>query len=206
MALFLVFGTTLFSCTNEHDREVGEITMVEHVPMVPLQENKLMLDTLVPIEKDAQITSISCNTTGGAVSMVMYDTLQPIQQYTSETVDGGLMYHYVEQEEPILLKNIEKVDSVVTTTEAIKEFSFEVYPNPSSGEINISYDVLKRGNVLVEVWSLEGTLMKTVSNVNDQYEGKYVLPTDVSALANGTYICRIVNGGKEKTTKFILVR
>ena len=82
----------------------------------------------------------------------------------------------------------------------------EAYPNPTDGKFNIAYTVLEKTSVSVLIYNLEGTLVKTIAPNQEQYEGKYILPTDISDLANGTYIVQLSNGNKTKTEKIILSR
>jgi hypothetical protein len=70
--------------------------------------------------------------------------------------------------------------------------------------VTISYEVLQKGNIEVTLLDLNGTVVRTLVNSGEQYEGRYVIPTDLGDLANGIYICRILNNGKEKTMNILL--
>ena len=104
---------------------------------------------------------------------------------------------------------IESKPDSVTTNELERMFNdvksnFAVYPNPSKGEFTIKYDVLTRGDVKVEIYNIIGDLVKTVVNVNGQYQGQYHIPVNLGDLPNGVYVVTLINNGKRSIEKLIL--
>jgi hypothetical protein len=211
MALFLVFGTTLFSCTNDRQQKVGEINVVpqmktELVNQVldeKMEEQKQIGPKTVEPRVEIPIQTSSCMHTGGAI-VSSYTEVEIMEEPIH--YEGGLSYRYEEYDVPHLQENYIKELPLPLPLEILKDFSFSTYPNPSSGTINISYEVLQKGNVEIALFDLNGTLLRTIVNAGEQYEGTYIIPTDLSDLANGIYICRIVNNGKEKAEKIILAK
>ena len=86
----------------------------------------------------------------------------------------------------------------------------EVYPNPTSGEVTIGFEVHGDGEVSVEVLDLRGALVRVV------HQGK--LPQGVQRLrwdgadakgqpvASGNYLCRVVQGPRAATKHVIVQR
>jgi hypothetical protein len=78
---------------------------------------------------------------------------------------------------------------------------FKVYPNPASDFITVEYNDLNgQRHARAQVWNLSGQLLKEV-RIGQAFSQFHL---DVSALAQGTYIVRIVaNDGKVLQEKFI---
>ena len=79
-----------------------------------------------------------------------------------------------------------------------------VYPNPGTGDFTIQYDVLKRANVRIDIFDLQGAWIRTIVNIPEQYEGKYQIPLHLNELANGIYLVNMINEGKRYTEKLII--
>jgi hypothetical protein len=86
----------------------------------------------------------------------------------------------------------------------------ELYPNPTSGEVTIGFEVHGEGEVSVEVLDLRGGLVRVV------HQGK--LPQGTQRLrwdghdakgqpvASGNYLCRVVQGPRAATKQVIVQR
>ncbi len=214
VALFIVFGTLLFSCTNEHDQKINEITLTEKGNI----EGLMMLEPLPQvIDSVVSVTSedISICSTTGDVSYVEVPVIDSTQEVMVKgesivtiersSVLGGAVYY--------MPADTIAIDSVISNKQAKQDiihpemdFTFQAYPNPTSGNINISYEVIKRGNVQLDLFDIKGVLVKNLVSQQNQYEGKYIIPTDVSDLIDGIYICRVIVSGVEKTTKLIIAK
>jgi hypothetical protein len=77
-----------------------------------------------------------------------------------------------------------------------QSFRFTVYPNPSSGIVNLSGDILASGNFTVEVYDNVGRLVFTAAN-------EMIL--DLSGLDNGIYSLFIRTEGAERISKQICI-
>ncbi len=94
--------------------------------------------------------------------------------------------------------------------EAAELTPLEVYPNPTSGEVTIGFEVHGDGEVSVEVLDLRGALVRVV------HRGK--LPSGSQRLrwdghdasgqpvASGNYLCRVVQGPRSATKHVIVQR
>lgn len=208
IALFLSFGTMLFSCTTLDGKKIDTIEMVN-----TFTNETVPPDTLMELGKVAVSGNIKC---------------------TEETVDGGLKFEEVIIEQPPVINNPpdslfftepimgimvidpEPLDTVVTepvpaipknTIEEVinkKTSEFIVYPNPTTGEFVIKYEVLKRADVRIDISDLKGALLKTVVNVPGQFEGNYNIPVNLNYLPNGIYIVDLNNDGKRSTQKIVI--
>lgn len=231
IALFLVFGTFLFSCTDEHGRKVDKIEVVDTVTKQSQYSIGMMA---VDIPQPPPIDSIT-----GEGTMMTGDTVIMINE---EHIDGGISFEEViTQDVPIMdsvnLEEVTVVDyleplfdsetmsgSVSVTTgfvsycvvqsdsvveEANKAVNIKreltVYPNPSNGDFTISYEVTKkRADVLLEIYDLKGMLIKTLVNIANQYEGAYHIPVTLSELPNGIYLVNLIKGDKKYAERVVI--
>ena len=88
---------------------------------------------------------------------------------------------------------------------SIEDFAFSgfsLYPNPSNGEMNLSFEVINTDKVNTQLYDLRGRRVsqKTFKNVSTQFSETLVYD-NVSA---GIYLLRISNGGKVSTRKIII--
>jgi hypothetical protein len=216
VALFIVFGTLLFSCTNELDQKINEITLTEKGNI----DGLMMLEPLSQVIDTDAIKSITtedvsvCKTTGDVsyIEVPVIDSTQEIMVKGESIVTiersavlGGAVYYTPADtiETDSIISNKQAKPEVIHTE---MDFTLQAYPNPTSGNINISYEVLKRGNVQLDLFDIKGILVKSLVSQQNQYEGKYIIPTDISNLIDGIYICRVIINGVEKTTKLIIAK
>ncbi len=80
--------------------------------------------------------------------------------------------------------------------------SFDVYPNPSKGEVNAAYNASINGNVTVRVFDVVGKLVisKTVA-VNT---GANFMNFDFTELEAGMYVINIAEGSKVSTQRVVI--
>lgn len=228
MALFIVFGAFLFSCTNHQNQKIDEIIVSEPESSkemvlggMDLSPSTEQQDTVEKIE--TQTTTISCSSVSVELSYVdggveytespMIDSLSEVMVESFNissicTVSGGMAYTPVTLDEESYRSDNE-MDSTLINEKSLNtkdDLKLMAFPNPSTGNINISYEFTKRGNVQLDVYDIKGVLVKTLVSQQNQYEGKYIIPTDLSDLVNGIYICRLNINGIENTTKLIIAK
>jgi len=79
--------------------------------------------------------------------------------------------------------------------------SFSMFPNPSNGLFNISFDTTDK-DVSIQVSDLKGAVIK---NVNYRNVGvKFSERVELNAISSGLYILRITNGGNSVSKKIII--
>ncbi len=78
----------------------------------------------------------------------------------------------------------------------------EIFPNPSSGIINVRFNNTFGNSLALKIFDMSGTLMSThlFSNFGKQFQTKL----DLSSLPNGTYILYGTDGKQSISNKFII--
>jgi len=80
------------------------------------------------------------------------------------------------------------------------EFSLRVYPNPTTGEVNLGLEDYQGRAVLIEVYSMLGQLLNFVEIDEVQTT---VTELDLSAYQNGAYLIRIATDGAPSVVKWV---
>lgn len=86
-------------------------------------------------------------------------------------------------------------------TEVFKT-KLKTYPNPTTDNTTLTFNLSETSNVTVHVYNISGTLVKTITNKNVS-AGAQTLTIDGSDLQKGTYIVKFVAGKQNETVKFI---
>ncbi len=83
------------------------------------------------------------------------------------------------------------------------EFNAEIYPNPSTGTVELSYDVADHSFVQVTVYDVLG---RDVLNVYTGYQnpGPQSISLGTEALPSGHYVCRVTVGDRAAYVDFII--
>jgi hypothetical protein len=241
IALFIVFGSVLFSCTDKEDKVVGDLAI--EIPLSQ-KENKEEMITMgqaimpyvAPVAATDQIAfeltpeeyrdfpvlgglvaydyiseeEIAPENDSTEVCELMTGEIEavPDSMENSETLDGLIFIEEVTDPDSTL----NKVDSVIGgsrySTESVinKATQLSVYPNPSTGDFTIRYDVNKRADVKVDILDVKGSIVRTVVNVNGQYDGKYNIPVNLDDFPSGIYFVNLTNNGEKFTEKVIIER
>lgn len=98
---------------------------------------------------------------------------------------------------------IQLTPSLTGISEVESGFSnFSLFPNPSEGNIEISYEIKEEGQNTISLFDIHGKLLKILANEKNQ-KGLYKRSFNVkeSGLERGMYLIRINNAGKEITKK-----
>lgn len=80
---------------------------------------------------------------------------------------------------------------------------FSVFPNPTSSEISVSYSIEETSSVDLVIYSVEGILVKSLLNMEQQKEGNYYYNFSLEDLCSGTYIITLKTQSKSLTLKLI---
>jgi len=81
-------------------------------------------------------------------------------------------------------------------------YSFEVYPNPTSGELNLDLTQYMGRAVRMEVYSLEGKLLR-FSEIDEVRAA--VESLDLSGFAGGMYLVKVKSDGLPDATRRVVV-
>ncbi|MFM7023373.1 MAG: glycosyl hydrolase family 18 protein [Flavobacteriales bacterium] len=96
------------------------------------------------------------------------------------------------------------VSSGVGVTEVTSEASVNVYPNPSTDNVNVNIEVVKGGSASIEVYDLAGRL--TYSNNSTLVAGKNTSSISVNSLNAGTYLMKVTVDGQTINKAFSVVK
>lgn len=86
--------------------------------------------------------------------------------------------------------------------EQVFKTKLKTYPNPTTDNTTLTFNLSETSNVTVHVYNISGTLVKTITNKNVA-AGAQTLTIDGSDLQKGTYIVKFVAGKQNETVKFI---
>ncbi|MBL0102325.1 MAG: T9SS type A sorting domain-containing protein [Bacteroidetes bacterium] len=90
------------------------------------------------------------------------------------------------------------------TSEPVSPVSmFDVYPNPTSGELNVRIDASENGNVLIKLTDLPGNVLLT--RKESVTKGDNYLDFDLADFAKGMYFLTVEGDGMEVRTVRIIV-
>ena len=103
----------------------------------------------------------------------------------------------------------EKVDPTVSTNETIIELDeFQVFPNPTQGDISIQFSLNTSATIEVDLYNLQGQKVYSYSDLTQtlptgRYNQALRIPT---SLGSGLYLLTMRINGKQQNTKVSLVR
>ncbi|MDY0104595.1 MAG: T9SS type A sorting domain-containing protein [Lentimicrobium sp.] len=84
-----------------------------------------------------------------------------------------------------------------------KERDLTIYPNPSTGQLVITYNLPDDALVNLKVYSILGQEVAVIQQER-QSAGNYTIDTDLSALKSGLYMVKLDAGEVQSTTKLII--
>ena len=79
-----------------------------------------------------------------------------------------------------------------------------VYPNPANSLFVVSYSLLEKNNVNLQVYDLLGNEVATLVN-QEENKGDYKAEFDAKRLNNGLYFCKLQAGNISETRKIVVV-
>ncbi len=229
MAIFFVFGTFLFSCTTDNGRTIGDIDienreMLMGLPEPPKEDtnkvDSVKIETIEvegTVDGEMMIVPNEIRVNGGIgyyQEPLIMDTITElipevtiVENMEVQTTLAGAVMYYAEPTTEITPTTISDSSTDLEKTinnNLINENTATLYPNPSSGEFSIRYEVKQKGIVQIDIYDINGSLVKNIVNNQTQHTGKYVLPTDLKGVANGIYICSIVINGKKTAERIVI--
>ncbi|MFT7588331.1 MAG: hypothetical protein ACI959_000538 [Limisphaerales bacterium] len=79
-----------------------------------------------------------------------------------------------------------------------------VYPNPTSGDISVNFDLLESADLDIMVTDITGKVMMQYTELRDAGNHTIVLPT--ATLPNGIYLLHLVNTNDNVSRKFVVTK
>jgi hypothetical protein len=216
IALFLVFGSILFSCTDEKDKKLNVVGIIEPSPTEAVSYIPDAVDGLIEANTvEGEIVTRESFVKGG----IGYERNEVIKDSTiaQEVIVETEKYEVMTM--GLMAIEIVNPDTTVTPTDSTdlknskaqigdnvisKRTDLSVYPNPSTGDFTIKYDVAKRADIKIDIYDLKGDMVKGVVDQPSQYEGKYQIPVNLQEMPAGIYIVNLTNGEKRFTEKIVI--
>ena len=120
---------------------------------------------------------------------------------------GDVRFYSLSRKEPgqpVFISLSKKFDNVASLP-AAKDFRLSVSPDPALSSINASFTLPGTAKVQLQVLDMNGHVVNRIVG-ETMPQGSYLYNLDVSPLANGTYILRLITNGVSQETKFIKIR
>jgi hypothetical protein len=81
--------------------------------------------------------------------------------------------------------------------------AMNIYPNPASEQVNVSFNMTSTANVKITVFDIQGRIAGTYEYGN-QPAGNHVYNLATGGLKNGVYFIRLNSGTVEQTSKLLI--
>jgi hypothetical protein len=82
--------------------------------------------------------------------------------------------------------------------------TLRIYPSLVNKFLNVDYKVLSGTTVKLDIYNINGQLVKSLIRSEKQNSGNYTRSFDVSNLENGVYFARYTAGGASQTVKLVV--
>lgn len=100
---------------------------------------------------------------------------------------------------------VEGVCTSVDPSNMPAAFQLTAYPNPFNPSTTIGFNLTRSGLVRLNIYDLEGHLVKTLLN-EQRPVGFNSVNFDANGMSTGTYFCRLETNGQTTTSKLLLVK
>jgi hypothetical protein len=119
------------------------------------------------------------------------DYLLPHSTFIADLIEGGPLRCYSDDNFGLYETGIaEACNFLVGLGENKSAHGFSIAPNPASDEIRLHFDLSVSGDVLVEVFGLDGRLLQSYSVANFK-QGSHNLVLNTARLSPGVYILKL---------------
>ena len=79
-----------------------------------------------------------------------------------------------------------------------------LFPNPASNTLNISYNILKIGDVQICLYNILGN--ETMKLINGyKLKGRYLMKADISNIPGGVYACKMMLKGENSIIRMLIL-
>jgi N-acetylmuramoyl-L-alanine amidase len=98
-------------------------------------------------------------------------------------------------------------DASPEPVEILSDNGIDIYPNPSSGEVNLSFTLAESGAVNIRIFNDRGTKVDEPATQKQYDAGTHVISWNANGQQpDGTYFCAFESNGKTITKKLIIRR
>lgn len=123
----------------------------------------------------------------------LYDIFMVNSNYGWAVGDSGTILQYINK------------DTATIGLRANADIPSSIFPNPSSENITIKFELKKAGNTWINLFNQEGNKVDSY-NLGTLQTGKFSKSINISNLQNGTYFYQIISSGEKGKGKFIKVQ
>lgn len=81
---------------------------------------------------------------------------------------------------------------------------YPIYPNPSSGKVRIGFTLSENGPVSLDIFDLNGNIIKTLIKTQLTLSGEHTIDLDISDISHGIYIITLQSKGLNQSQKMIV--
>lgn len=211
----IVYSTNAYSCGTDSAVFVSKQGNLPHMPMFSAiydweNPNTVIIGTEYGVYSTRDITAGSPSWADENIDGLQYVAVYDIdQQRWENSEEWGVYNHgviYIATHGRGLFKSeTRRGPGIKLHRTNIDMVSNEVKlsPNPAGEYTNVSYELTESSDVEISVYSLSGSLVKTVK-FSLQPAGKYTETITLSDLSSGTYVMKLNAEGKVSSSKFIV--
>ncbi len=96
--------------------------------------------------------------------------------------------------------NINSINDVVTVDEVAENIYMQCYPNPSADKVTVSFNVIKKSIMSVQIYNLQGKIVVTDKINATPGRNEYL----IDQLKQGVYLVQLSDGVKSVTRKIVI--
>jgi hypothetical protein len=138
--------------------------------------------------------------TNDTLMFVNIDTTYVIYYGTN---NYGVIYGATYGRGIISLDEYEKPVGIGEPGKSDRTGGFEVYPNPATDMVTVTFEATAPGYTDVAVFSLNGNMVKAV-DLGWRPEGRYDVILNCASLTPGTYVIRLTQGSQVSSSKIVI--
>lgn len=189
LAVFLVFGTLLFSGSNAYGQKMGKVKVVNDPEL-----NMIKGDVNYEPQTVKGLVKAPVDTAKTKPQPKPLPKPKPKPKPVEKDFIKGKVAYNPNEEVVEVEKKAEDAQNrkaVIETTEVTYSPNLAVlcYPNPTGGLTSIRYSVKRNSKVNLDIYDLSGKKVKTLMKDQSLYAGVYTTAYDLSDLHTGVYVC-----------------
>ena len=187
-------GTYSFTLTDEK-----ECTDVQTIGIGEPDEIQIMLDELVNADQDQSNGSIDVTVDGGVAPYTFNWSNGADTEDLADLEAGDYELEITDANGCVVSSEVFTIESVVSTSQAMEELGFEIYPNPSSGIFHLAFDesqLLTDGKMYL--YDVLGHEIKM-----DNYLDLNAKNLDLRTLESGIYFVKVVVRDRQFTVRLL---
>ena len=180
--------------------KISDLKVIETPPPV-INETPVGIDTVLPPQNNIMVA--------GGVSFVEVKNPAiwqpvPVTEIKTEDKPVDVVQTIVPPvDDSTEVKSTIIPESVITPP---TDLDVKVSPNPSSGVITLSYNLPFAMPVKIDLFDITGKKVKTLTEIGNQYAGKYNVSYNIGDLPNGIYMATLLTNDRKASAKIILTR